>query len=112
MEHPYYFAVNFLITLIWWVIPWLFNIFRWQYNLPLKMILWPMKESFFKTIKCGCNDATIIVVGIGIVPGLVLAAPAIAVYIITKFILWLIANVSFSKEEKAQIAVGSIEKKR
>ncbi|KKL82694.1 hypothetical protein LCGC14_1982160, partial [marine sediment metagenome] len=37
-----YFGINFLFTLIWWTIPGWINIYRKKYNLPMKMVLWPL----------------------------------------------------------------------
>ena len=95
-----YLGVNFLIILIWLAIPAYINWCRRKYNLPPKMVIWPVQADFFKCAGGG-------VIPIALV-GLLGAAPAIIMYIIYKIFHRCIVGVAFSKEEKVQIAVGSI----
>ena len=100
-----YFSLNFLITLIWWIIPSCINHLRnKRYGLPPKMVLWPIKVSAFR------NDVVDLIVPTTIT-GVLVAVPAIIIYVIYKVLYKCIISMAFSKEEKVQIAVGAISKK-
>ncbi|KKL86690.1 hypothetical protein LCGC14_1942140, partial [marine sediment metagenome] len=68
------------------------------------MILWPLTR---KTMSHWIYWDTIIFGGaLGIIGGI----PVFMGVSVYKFISWSIKNIAFSKEEKVQIAVGSISK--
>ena len=101
--------VNFLLTLIWWTIPAWINMYRHKYNLPLKMVIWPLTRANFSEHdldKGGLALFTIV--------GIIAAGPVLIVWIICKGTYevcgGIINQIAFSKEEKVQIAVGTIEK--
>ena len=103
-----YLGVNCLMTLIWWIIPVYINWCRRKYNLPPKMVIWPIPTDLLEGVGGGVIPMTL--------AGLLGAAPAIIVYticyIIYKVFHRCIVGVAFSKEEKVQIAVGSISKEK
>lgn len=108
----YLLVANLLITLIWWTIPGSINLSRRKYGLPPKMVIWPfgadMKDYFDKGL-----DAQS-VVGLTVF-GIFGATPIIIICMLCKIASriyrWVIGGVAFSKEEKAQIAVGALSKK-
>ena len=125
-----YWTINFLVTLIWWTIPMCMAAYREKYNLPPKWVIWPMKVgSFIGTWVLYDNfKDKILVAMVGLLLGTIL--PAIPLWVLVTKVLclsvnisvhivhivhivfrWCIATIAFSKEEKVQIAVGSIEKK-
>ena len=105
-----YIIVNLLLTLIWWTIPAWINMYRVKYNLPLKMVIWPMAENSFSKYTLDPGQLALFTI-----VGIIAASPALIIYVVCKSIYILcggiVSRVAFSKEEKAQIALGTIEKK-
>ena len=105
-----YTSVNFLLILIWWTIPAWINMYRYKYDLPPRMIIWPMTRANFpkRTLDDKCELVLFTIVGI------VAASPVLIIWMICKGIYTtcrgIINRVAFSKEEKVQIAIGTIEK--
>lgn len=104
-----YVSVNFLLTLIWWTIPAWINMYRYKYNLPLRMVIWPLTSANFQgSDLCKGELAAITIIGI------LAASPVLIVWMICKGIYavcgGIVNQIAFSKEEKVQIAVGTIEK--
>ncbi len=107
-----YLAVNFLITLICCTIPGCINFYRQKYNLPPRIFIWPLRKETFPKDE---DDAIIKILWITLL-GIIGAVPvAIGYIVLYKFLyknfIWIIKNITFSKEEKVQIAVESIQKK-
>lgn len=106
-----YLTVNFLVTLVWFTIPWWVNAHRKKYDLPPKRV-WPIPIAVYKDMDL---DSAVIY---SIVGGFFIATiPIIVGYVVIyrglyKPFRWCIMNIAFSKEEKVQIAVGSIEKEK
>ena len=103
-----YLILNFIATLIWWTIPSYINMCRQKYDLPPKMVIWPQeKDNFYSIGHFGIAIFTFF--------GTLLIIPIILGYIIYKSFRWafhrLIKIISFSKEDKVQIALGTIEKR-
>ena len=103
-----YFSVNFLITLIWFIIPGWVNIHRQEYGLPPKSV-WPIPAEFFE---CSRSSDVSLTVVLGVI--CMLTVPGVIIYcvyeIFCRICHWAVGGVAFSKEEKVQIAVGTIEK--
>ena len=94
-----YGGVNILLTLIWWTIPAWINMYRHKYNLPLRMVIWPLTpENFLADDLCKTEIALITMAGI------VIASPALIIYLICKGTYTLgggiINRIAFTKEEK------------
>ena len=107
-----YLSVNFLVTLIWWTVPRYINLCRKKYNLPPRMVIWPMKD-FLLTFHSDGEDIAFVTI-----TGIFTAVPVILWYVIVrrlgykicKAIHRVVTGIAFSKEEKVQIALGIIEK--
>ncbi|KKL95421.1 hypothetical protein LCGC14_1854790 [marine sediment metagenome] len=108
-----WFSVNFLVTLIWWTIPRYINLCRKKYNLSPRMVIWPMKDFLPACYSCGSAIIAVTITGIFV------AVPIMLWYtigwkfgckIVCGAIHKFVTGISFSKEEKVQIALGIIEK--
>ena len=106
----YVVLLNILITLIWWIIPWCINLCRHKYNLPPKMVIWPLKNALFVDIVKSDFEIIIAMIITMTVAGIVFAVPIMTACIIYTIVRWCVSKVAFSKEEKVQIAIGTIEK--
>jgi hypothetical protein len=106
-----YLSINFLVTLIWVTIPGGMQIYRRKYNLPPKMVIWPMTSNFIMEIS---ENASGIVIYTIFAPFLIV--PIIICYFIYKSISCIFGSISFSKKEKkeiaVQIALGTMEGKK
>ena len=106
-----YIIVNLLLTLIWWTIPAWINMYRVKYNLPSKMVIWPMTKNNFRKHDLDKSEVALLTI-----VGIIAASLVLIICMVCKSIYILcdstINRIAFSKEEKVQIAVGTIEKKR
>lgn len=99
-----YLVINILATLIWWTIPGCINVCRQKYGLPCKRI-WPIPKNFQK-------DAPGAVIIVGMLIGSLCIVPLSILVMCVCGIYKCVNYFAFSKEEKVQIAVGSIEKSK
>lgn len=123
-----YFSINFLIMMIWYVIPIIINFYRKKYDLPAVMILWPLGKADIAeesscwnwrvhvagTFAIGMIFTLPVVILVGIYYGLHWTIKGI-VYVIKPVCrtLWqgIISRIAFSKEEKVQMALGLLVEK-
>lgn len=107
-----YLSINFLLTLIWITIPGVMQIYRRKYNLPPKMVIWPVTNNFIMEISENASGIVIFTIF-----ATFLTVPIIIGYFIYKSISCIFISIAFSKKEKkeiaVQIALGTMgEKKR
>lgn len=105
-----YGGVNILLTLIWWTIPAWINMCRLKYQLSPRMVIWPLtSKNFLADDLCKTEIVLITIAGILVV------SPALIIYMVCQGIYILcggiINRMAFSKEEKVQIAIGTITEK-
>lgn len=112
LEIVIYFSLNFLITLIWWTIPTSINYYKLtKWKIPPNIRLWPLKEFHKNTI--GVGDILFGTLVYTLILGGTLMMAGILIYKLGKCIInsKFIANILLTKEEKVQIALGTIERK-
>ncbi len=103
-----YFSVNLIITLIWITIPGLIHMYRQKYGLPKRMIIWPLTVKMFNLYNHQNDLVFYTVIGTF---GIIIGTIGYVLYrIIYKALRWCTLSVAFSKEEKVQIALGTIVK--
>ena len=103
-----YFTINCIISMIWLVIPVIINAKRQEYELPAAMVIWPMRPKFFRNSWLGLAIRCFI-------SGTLIVLPAMFIYIIGHTIYltinWVANSLAFTKEDKVQIAIGTLQKK-
>ena len=110
-----YFSINIIGTLIWYTIPGYINFRRRAvFNLPARLILWPLNKGTFEEINSACklNTMTAVFIFVGMPVLLcytILRAISITCCGIGKVLSNTFSDFVFSKEERAQIAVGTLE---
>ena len=121
-----YFIMNIIVTLIWWIIPCISYLYRRRYKLPPKIVIWPVTPKMIAICDDTPHDVSafigsaIFIALAGVLSGvpalLILGAyrlvyPLIKWLIGVKCIKYIKLVTLFSKEERIQIALGTLSEK-
>ena len=101
----FYLIINFLLILIWWTIPGMIYLRRQKYGLPPRMVIWPISKEFMENECCAALVVTFTIIGS------LMVIPGILIYTIVYIVRQGVNRIAFSKEERVQIAIGTIEKR-